>query len=224
MTLENIEINDNIYKFSVIKRRGIKNIRLKIDKDGLVRVSLPWYIPKTEAKKILIKNTKWLEKNFTLLNNQKNEYFYLGSKIKITEIVDSKYLSIEYKFDNGVFYIRSNGNLKIDRKEIYHHWLRKEAKKYIPKETQKIASKYNFKYNKISIKNMTSRWGSCSTKKNLSFNLKLMYFKPKIIEYVIVHELCHLKEMNHSKNFWLLVEDIIPDYKICRKKIKTFFL
>ncbi len=223
MIFRNIKINNTIYKFTVIKRKGIKNIRLKIDRDGFVKVSLPWYIPKSEAKNYLIKNTKWLEKNFNLLNNKKNEYFYLGSKIKITEIIDSKYLSIEYKFDNGVFYIRYNGNLKIEPKEIYHHWLRKEAKKYIPRETQKIAAKYNFKYNRISIKNMTSRWGSCSTKKNLSFNLKLMYFKPKIIEYVIVHELCHLKEMNHSKNFWLLVENIIPDYKICRKKLKSFY-
>jgi predicted metal-dependent hydrolase len=224
MTLQNIEINGIVYKYNVIKRRGIKNIRLKINKDGIINISLPWYIPKIEAQKFLIKNTKWLEKNFTLLNKQKDKYFYLGSNIKIIEITDSKYLSIDYYLKEDIFYIKSNGAIKIDKQQIYHKWLKNEAEKFIVKETEKIAFEHGFKYNQIKIKDMKSRWGSCSTKKNLSFNLKLMYFKPKIIEYVIVHELCHLKEMNHSKNFWLLVENIIPNYKTCRKKIKYFFL
>ncbi|MDX1700374.1 MAG: M48 family metallopeptidase, partial [Melioribacteraceae bacterium] len=76
-----------------------------------------------------------------------------------------------------------------------------------------FSNRYNLEYNSIKIKNLKSRWGSCSSKKNLSFNLKLMYFNHKVIDYVIIHELCHLKIMNHSREFWNLVESIIPDYK-----------
>ena len=224
MSLQNIEINDIIYKYNIFKKKGIRNIRLRIERDGIIKISLPWYIPKIEAKNFLIKNVNWLEKNFVLLNKQKDQYLYLGTNIKISKIIDSNCLNIEYYLSDNIFYIKSNGSFRINEREIYHKWLKSEAEKFIIKETERIASEHHFEYNKIKIKDMRSRWGSCSAKKNLSFNLKLMYFKPKIIEYVIVHELCHLKEMNHSKNFWLLVENIIPNYKTCRKKIKNFFL
>ena len=68
-------------------------------------------------------------------------------------------------------------------------------------------------YNKITLRRQKTRWGSCSSKKNLNFNWQLVYFEPKIIDYVIIHELAHLTHMNHSKNFWQLVEKYDPEYK-----------
>jgi predicted metal-dependent hydrolase len=88
--------------------------------------------------------------------------------------------------------------------------------------TQQLAELYGFKFNKVSVKKLKSRWGSCSSKNNLSFNYKLMHFNTKVIDYVIVHELCHLIEMNHSKNFWLLVQKIIPDYKVCKRELSFY--
>lgn len=79
---------------------------------------------------------------------------------------------------------------------------------------------YNFEFNKISIRNQKTRWGSCSRKKNLNFNYRMMYLPEKVIDYIIVHELCHLKEFNHSKNFWNLVQIAIPDYKNIKKLSK----
>ena len=72
---------------------------------------------------------------------------------------------------------------------------------------------YNFAYNKVAIRNQRSRWGSCSRKGNLNFNYKLLDIPPHLADAVIVHELCHLKEMNHSKAFWALVAQTIPDHK-----------
>jgi len=71
---------------------------------------------------------------------------------------------------------------------------------------------YGLKWNRISIKNTRSRWGSCSKKGNLNFNYRLALIDPALADYVIVHELCHLKEFNHGPGFWKLVAEAIPDY------------
>ncbi|OGZ65594.1 MAG: hypothetical protein A3C06_00680 [Candidatus Taylorbacteria bacterium RIFCSPHIGHO2_02_FULL_46_13] len=78
---------------------------------------------------------------------------------------------------------------------------------------------YNLKINKISVKNQKTRWGSCSKKGNLNFNYRVALLPPHLADYVIVHELCHLGEFNHSVNFWKLLSKTIPDYK----KIKSQF-
>jgi predicted metal-dependent hydrolase len=79
---------------------------------------------------------------------------------------------------------------------------------------------YNFDYNKISIKNQKTKWGSCSSKKNLNFSYKIIFLPKELQDYLIVHELCHLKEMNHGKVFWRLVAEQIEDYKSKSKKLR----
>ena len=79
---------------------------------------------------------------------------------------------------------------------------------------------YKFKYNKINIKNQKTRWGSCSKKGNLNFNYKIALLPSLISDYLIAHELCHLKELNHSKRFWKLVEKTIPNYRSIRGELK----
>lgn len=80
---------------------------------------------------------------------------------------------------------------------------------------------YKFVWKNISIKNTSTRWGSCSKKGNLNFNYRILFLSEKLANYLIVHELCHLKEMNHSAKFWKLVEKAIPDYKNLRKELKN---
>lgn len=79
---------------------------------------------------------------------------------------------------------------------------------------------YKFKYNKINIKNQKTRWGSCSQKGNLNFNYKIALLPERLSDYIIVHELCHLKEFNHSRKFWSQVEKAIPDYLQIRSELK----
>ena len=80
---------------------------------------------------------------------------------------------------------------------------------------------YSFEYNKIFIKNQKTVWGSCSSQKNLNFSYKILGLEDDLVEYIVAHELCHLVEMNHSRNFWSLVENLLPDYKEKRKKLKN---
>lgn len=80
---------------------------------------------------------------------------------------------------------------------------------------------YNFSYNKINIKNQKTRWGSCSKRKNININYKIIFLPEKHQDYIIVHELCHLKEFNHSRNFWALIEKILPNYLEIKKELRN---
>jgi predicted metal-dependent hydrolase len=97
---------------------------------------------------------------------------------------------------------------------------KKEARAYIVPTVEKYALKFGFHYNKIRITSATTRWGSCSSKKNLNFSYRLILAPKEAVDYVIVHELCHLRQMNHSKKFWNEVANIMPDYKIHEKWLK----
>ena len=88
------------------------------------------------------------------------------------------------------------------------------------KKVLKFNKIYKFKYNKINIKNQKTRWGSCSVKGNLNFNYKIALLPEKLAEYIVVHELCHLGEFNHSYKFWKLVEKTIPDYLEIKEDLK----
>ena len=95
-----------------------------------------------------------------------------------------------------------------------------KAKRIIPQRVRYYANLMRVEYGRITIRMQKSRWGSCSGKGNLNFNCLLMRTPDEIIDYVVVHELCHLKEMNHSPRFWAEVEKVIPDYKERRKWLK----
>jgi len=100
--------------------------------------------------------------------------------------------------------------------------LRAEAKGYIPERVRILAVQHGFEFNQIRIKNMTSRWGSCSSQKNLNFSLHLMRLESKYIDYVILHELCHTREMNHGPRFWSLLESVYPLAKEVDREMRKF--
>lgn len=97
---------------------------------------------------------------------------------------------------------------------------RDAAKEYIPKRVEYYHSLTGGKYEKITIRDQKTRWGSCSSNGTLSFNYRLMLAPPRVLDYVVVHELCHLTHMNHSADFWNMVASILPEYKEYRKWLK----
>ena len=99
---------------------------------------------------------------------------------------------------------------------------KKKAYELINERIRELNQSGEFPVGKVSIKNQKTRWGSCSGKRNLSFNYKLLFLPENLRDYIIIHELCHLKEMNHSKNFWNLVANRVPDYKALRRQIKLY--
>ncbi len=79
---------------------------------------------------------------------------------------------------------------------------------------------YQYSFNKISIKNQKTRWGSCSKRQNLNFNYKVLFLSEHLRDYIIVHEICHLKELNHSQKFWSLVGEVLPNYLEIRRELR----
>ena len=101
-------------------------------------------------------------------------------------------------------------------------WMHSDGGKIFRQKLNDFAGQMNVHFNMVRIKNVKTIWGSCSSKKNLNFNFRLFFLPEALIDYVFVHELAHLKHMNHSKAFWSEVEKQIPDYKKRREELKRY--
>lgn len=108
------------------------------------------------------------------------------------------------------------------RTRVTKHYLehKETARAFVTERVMHWNSFYNFEINRIAIRNQKTCWGSCSEHKNLNFNYKLLFLPEHLADYIVVHELCHLAELNHSPRFWNLVAQTLPDYKVHRKELQ----
>ena len=97
---------------------------------------------------------------------------------------------------------------------------REQARRFVENRLSYFNKFYNFEINRVAIKNTSTRWGSCSSNKNLNFNYKIIYLRKELADYLIVHELCHLGQLNHSKKFWELVKQTIPNFVEINKELR----
>ena len=111
---------------------------------------------------------------------------------------------------------------KIKTKELSLY--KNKAREILEEKVEKFNKHYNFAFKKIFVKNHKSQWGSCSTYGNLNFNYKLLFLPDHLIDYIVVHELCHLKEHNHSRDFWNLVSETVGDYKKINKELGDYMI
>ena len=132
--------------------------------------------------------------------NQKSKWIYSSLEKLKEKNIEKEKNKIDYTKISNEDIVKLNSNIR----------------KYIEKYSEKIG----YQPNKVTIKDMKSAWGSCTSNKNISINIKLAMLDEKLLEYVVIHELCHLKYMNHSKNFWDLVEQNMSDYLVYRKILK----
>ncbi|MCI8352964.1 MAG: M48 family metallopeptidase [Clostridia bacterium] len=118
---------------------------------------------------------------------------------------------------NWVLKKQKEQNFKTDKPNLYK---KEEFIQIIEKTAKELICKTGIKPNKIRIREIKYAWGSCSSNKNITINLKLIGYSKEAIRYVILHELCHIKHMNHSKKFWELIETYMPNYKEVKKELK----
>lgn len=102
--------------------------------------------------------------------------------------------------------------------------LRAQAKKELPPRLAELASLYGFEYNRLAIKNNVSNWGSCSSKKNINLNLRVVTLPPQLRDYVMLHELCHLRYLNHGPQFHALLETVCPGHRILARQLREYRL
>lgn len=111
--------------------------------------------------------------------------------------------------------------VEFDTSSSYVLALRKKAKAYLPKRLDELAQKYGYKYNKVALKYMKTRWGSCSFKNNINLNVSLVTLDRELIDYVLLHELVHTVEKNHAKTFWARINSHMPDARARQKILKS---
>ena len=105
-------------------------------------------------------------------------------------------------------------------KNMFYKKYKEQARMLVHARLEHFNAYYKFPYNKVFIKNTKSRWGSCSSKGNLNFSYKILFLEPAAQDYLIIHELCHLREFNHSARFWSLVAEQCPDYQKYHNSLK----
>lgn len=174
-------------------------INISVEKGVIVRV--PFKMSESFLKEMLKQKQQWIILKYKVAMEQrkKREHSPYSEKEKFALINRYKKAAKEYIPKRVFYYVKKM------------HW-----------DESQINRETNAPFTSITIREQKTRWGSCSTSGTLSFNWRLMLAPPKVLDYVVVHELCHFKYMNHSKEFWELVEQVYPDYKSCRAWLKEF--
>jgi predicted metal-dependent hydrolase len=101
-----------------------------------------------------------------------------------------------------------------------YEMMKESARVLVHSRLEFFNTHYKFTYKKVFIKNTTTRWGGCSSHGNLNFNYKIVKLAPELADYLIVHEMCHLREMNHGPRFWALISETIPNYEVLNRQLK----
>ena len=148
-----------------------------------------------------------------MISLQNNSRIYLLGNSYLIKYSEKKFIKEKVVFDESTINVYQSEENNLKHNKILFIYLKKYAKKEISKRVVFLSKKYNFTINRIAVRDQSSRWGSCSSKKNINMNWRLIFAPIETLDYVIIHELCHTKEMNHSKNFWNLVESISPNWK-----------
>lgn len=199
--MEKIRIGEKDFKVE-ISRKAMRSLRLRIREKDKIEVSAPWLMPMMAIKIFLNNNSQWILKNSEKIRTKKDL-----SKLKKIEILGESY-EVEMKKslrDSLVIIdkkILVNYSEKRKIKEIVDQKMRILARKLIKEKTFELAEKYNLHFEKVGVKNQSSRFGSCSHQGNLNFNWQIILFPMDKFEHVIWHELTHLTVKNHSSTFW----------------------
>ena len=235
--MQQIEIGNQIIDYEVI-RTDRKTLSISLDKDKKLTVRSPKKAEEVWIKKVLKKKTPWILDKLSEVDKIKpapkpKEFLsgeklpYLGRRYRLKVFPSDEINKVEVRLYQGKFLICYPIRLKDQeeaRKEAIREelitWYRDHAKLKISERVEKYKEQLDVEPNSVVIKKQKKRWGSCSSKDNLNFNLKIIMAPMTIVDYLVVHELTHLKHNNHSKEFWKTVESIIPDYEERLKWLK----
>lgn len=207
-----------------LKRVKGNQLSLTIDKFGKVCISAPHYASIADINGFVDYKRKWIEKHKSkiLLNkplvrnfDDGEEFYYLGKPLKIRYEPNYKY-AINFVKDEFVLSSKAKPKARIYLESLYKNL----AWNYFAPRINELAKLHNFKFKVLKISSAKGKWGSCSSSGNINLSWRLLMSPPKSIEYVIIHELAHTIEPNHSSRFWAIVKEKMPDYEIHKQWLK----
>ena len=216
--------------FTINERSG--RIRLSVKSDGEIVVSMPPSAPYSDAIRFAESKADWILKQQATI--RKGLTLFAPESCFKTRFHQ---LSITKGNTDKVYNRVGNGIIQIFIPERVNHEqpkvqefikntlvdvMRWEAKAYLPKRLKELADKHGFNYENVSIKNASTRWGSCSSVNNINLNLHLMRVPEHLIDYVLVHELVHTVVKNHGEKFWMLLEQCYPNARKADKEMNNF--
>ena len=209
-------------------RRSVRSssVRISVAPGGLLRASLPPYAPLFMLRRFVNSSRSQLRK---MLEQQAPAYdLHDGQAIGKShhlKIIRSSRRSIK-RYKQQITIILgpddelTDPKVQLEAREAIAAALRVEAKSYLPKHLRYLADQLGHDYERVRFSHASGRWGSCSSTGTISLNIALMKLPHELIDYVLIHELSHTKQMNHSSKFWDLVESADPSYKLHRKLLK----
>ena len=223
-------ITDEEFGEIVVKKRSLaKTVSLKIAPDGRIQITMPPYAPLLAAKALIKTSRKQIRElvsqyreKLSYTKNQQigkshNLLIQTTAKPSSVKIVGTQILAEINEAESA----ESAANQQLIRSKILIA-LRKEAKSYLPRRLSFLAKEHGFSFARSKITHSSSRWGSCSSSGTISLNIGMMNLPFELIDYVIIHELCHTRHMNHSTKFWGEVAKFDPHYKIHRNELKKY--
>lgn len=188
-------------------RSSRKTIAIIIRRDGTVEVRAPFRTSKAAIETFLMEKIGWIQRHLTPLSGMSGSQFSGKTGNNGSE--------------NGSGMEKEHGEPLIAFTPEELMMFAQKAKKVIPERAAWYAAQMGVTYHRITIRAQKTRWGSCSTKGNLNFNCLLVLVPSRVLDYVVVHELCHLLEMNHSPQFWAAVARVMPDYREQRQWLRA---
>ena len=217
-------------EIKIRKNKLARSVKLSVGVDGNLRASIPYYSPEFAVRR-LVNGSRDEIRKMLATHNAKNSYQdgdligkthtlflrkFSGEEIKISNEGNQILVQIpqELAFENPL--------VQSEIRKTVSKILRKQAKAYLPRRIDFLAEKYGFSFEKLRFSHTGTRWGSCSSSGTISLNIALMNLPHHLIDYVIIHELCHTRQMNHSSKFWQEVEKYCPNYKKYVQEIKQF--
>ncbi len=219
--------DDSIVSVKLIMSKRSRRLSIRVNRHGVSVVS-PLNDGIETIRNFINENNEWILKKsqfYKKLNDkleydplQNDEIVYLGRKYLVQIVKDRiQYATISENLMKITFHVKDR---RTYRKSIVG-WYREQTKKILDNKVPFFGAKLSISYGSVMIRNQKTRWGSCSKQGNLNFNLLLSALPINIIDYIIIHELFHLIEFNHSSHFWKLVQDALPTYKYCKTWLKN---
>ncbi len=223
-----------IPEYQLKKSWTARSLRLQINKNGQLIVSAPALTPNFLIEKFVHDHLAWIEKRQTEIlqktpaQNGKIALFGQNYQLLFTYQKDlPSGFNLQQKqllYNNSHYLLKPKNSLQLTKteQEKLEHFLRQTIHQYLNQRTPILHQKMliNKPLGKVTIKDQSSRWGSCSSAGNLNFNYHLVHYEPAIIDYVIIHELAHLVHLNHSQAFWALVAKYDGQYQLHRRALK----